>query len=158
MLLGLCLVEGLRIPLDADTSSPYLQSSAAGAQGGANTSLAVLAPFTWLHVYLGKLLHTAEMVEFSPRGVLFVKEVPQSDASLAESPCLPSNEGLCRVRDGGLVLPSSVLRSGPFQVASDPQEIADPVLRLLAEVDACGTENKGRGIIYTDSADYTVTA
>ena len=93
--------------------------------------------------------------------------------------CSPSARALCqadyRSKREGLVLPSANYyegedgavdnsnnnnnNNGPlFKVTADPSQLFNPVLKLLAQVDACGKDNKGHGRIYSESLEYTVIA
>ena len=147
-----------RIPLDFDTPGPFLQSSVTGAQGGPYTSKLVVAPFSWSSVYLGKLLHMSEAIEIGPRGVLFFMRPKQTQAfTTTTSPCAPTPHGLCRMSEG-LVLPSAWY-PGAFPVGM-MRRTGDPVLSVFSRNahDACGMEGRGEGRIFSEAAEYTVTA
>jgi hypothetical protein len=165
--LMLSLAHGVRIPLDIDArSSPFLQSSMGRSQS--NVPSIMTAPFTWSHMYLGKLLHQSQVVELGPRGALFVTTTSTRAASSPpEATCKPSDKALC-VTVRGEVLPSALLNNGTasgltFQVAEQPLSASSTaeagVLDTLAQFkDACKLQGNGGGRAYSWGANYTVIA
>lgn len=166
LLLRLCLAIAVRIPLDTSLrSSPFLQSTALSASQNSVPKV-VTAPFTWSHMYLGKLLHQSHIIELGPRGALFLLTETTTHLDPISSTCVPSEKALCLTQSGE-VLPSAVLKDGstppPLLISAHAQRIHDPVLRTLASVDdACKMENNGAGRVYatggSDTGNYTVTA
>ena len=153
LLLLLSASTAVRIPLNLDNSAgPFLQSSST-ASGYSEKMM--LAPFRWNRVYLGKLLHTARLVEIGPRGALFII-VSRPAWEGRETVCRPSPEALCMLEEG-LVLPSAT-RGGDWALAGKPSLLKDPVLLALATAgDACEGNLKGQGRAFNGS-NYTVTA
>jgi len=149
------MVSAIRIPLDSEISSPYLQSTMSGTP---YSSKIISAPFSWSNVYLGLLLHKSLFIEVGPRGAWFVLDGTYNPALASESEaCFVSPFGLCHV-DEGIILPSLHASEGYFPVASDPSTLKNSLLRHLAQADACRAEGKGRGRVYSNSSEYTVTA
>jgi hypothetical protein len=162
-------VYGARIPLDIDMrSTPFLQSTLSSVQGSTTPKIA-RAPFTWSHMYLGKLLHQSRVVELGPRGALFVMYPHHESTGGAQMPlsasCSTSEKALC-VTSEGEVLPSALLNDGTahsaqFNVTATPWLLQESMLRTLGHLlDACKLEsNGGARVYYADGRpEYTVTA
>jgi hypothetical protein len=162
-------VYGARIPLDIDMrSTPFLQSTLSSMQGSTMPKIA-RAPFTWSHMYLGKLLHQSRVVELGPRGALFVMYPHHESTGGAQMPlsasCITSEKALC-VTSEGAVLPSALLNDGTassaqFNVTATPWLLQESMLRTLAHLlDACKLESNGGARVYDANGrpEYTVTA
>ena len=163
-------VSAVRIPLDIDSrTSPFLQSTTSSAQS--TVPKIVTAPFTWSHMYLGKLLHQSSVIELGPRGALFVIKMGSEMGGYRHEPasttaCMASARALC-VTEEGEVLPSAMQMDGtstpsPLSISPGSDGIQDPVLRVLASLqDACKLDGNGGGRMYVQEeglTNYTVTA
>jgi hypothetical protein len=167
--------SAVRIALDIDArTSPFLKSTSPSS----TTPQVLTAPFTWSHMFLGKLVHQSRVVEVGPRGALFVlydaegQTPPPHTSKVAQTTCAPSENALCSTPEGD-VLPSALLRSGTaapttYNVTASARLTRDPVLRALGRItDACKLEGNGGSRMYHReeaessegaSTNYTVTA